>query len=101
MIARKTKGVNPVIEALGTFLEQVIEWSIVGGTEKWIALHFHEASHGKTYQDSKAVVDEPPSEPSEKECQIDLKKKITLIIQTSKPDAFSIVVDATRVEIFD
>ena len=34
MIARKTKGVNPMIKALGSFLEQVIKMSIVEGIEK-------------------------------------------------------------------
>ena len=31
MIAHQTKGVNPMIKALVTFLEQVIKLSIVGG----------------------------------------------------------------------
>ena len=47
-----------------------------------------EASHAKARQVSKGVVDEPPSETSKKEYQIDLKKKITLLFQTSKPDPF-------------
>ncbi len=79
------KGVNPLIKALETILEPVIKWSIVGELKKWIALHCHEASHGKAHQESKGVVDEPSSETSEKESQIDLKKKITLLFQTFKP----------------
>ena len=47
-----------------------------------------EASHAKAHQDSKGVVDEPSSETSEKESQIDLKKKITLLFQTFKPNPF-------------
>ena len=75
--------------SVGGFLEQVIKWSIVGGTEKkWVALHCHEVSHGKVHQDSKGVVDEPSSENSEMEYQIDLKNTITQLFQTSKPDPF-------------
>ena len=44
-----------------------------------------EVSHGKTHQESKAVVDVPPSETSENGSQIDLKNKITLIFKTFKP----------------
>ncbi len=34
LIDHYTKGVNPMIKALGSFWEQVIKRSIVGGTEK-------------------------------------------------------------------
>ena len=34
MVVHLTKGVNPMIKALGTFLVQVIKLSIAGGTEK-------------------------------------------------------------------
>ena len=72
LIAHKTKGVNPLIKALGTFLEQVIKWSIAGGTEKYgLPSLCHVASHVKAHPDSKGVVDEPP-----------FKKTIKLLIQT-------------------
>ena len=51
-----------------------------------MALHCHEASQGTAHQDSKDVVDEPSFETSEKESEIDLNNKITLLSQTSKPD---------------
>ena len=51
-----------------------------------MALHCHESSQGTAHQESKAVVDEPSSETSEKESQIVLKNKITLLFQTFKPD---------------
>ena len=78
-----------MIKALGTFLEQVIKMSIVEGTEKMGCPPLPEVSHGEARQDSKGVVDEPPSETSEKGSQIDLKNKITLIFKTSKPAPFS------------
>ena len=79
-----------MIKALVTFLEQVIELSIVRGTEKkWVALHCHEASHDKAHQDSKGMFYGPSLETSEKESKIDLKKKITLHFQTFEPDPLS------------
>ena len=75
MIARKTKGVNSIFKALGSFWEQVIKMSIVEGTEKMGGPPLPRSITGKKHQDSKAVVDEPFSKTSAKECQIDLKKK--------------------------
>ena len=56
--------------------------------KKWVALHCHEASHGKAHQDSKGLVYGPSLETSEKESKIDLKKKTSLLFQTFKPDPF-------------
>ena len=51
-----------------------------------MALHCHEASQVTAHQDRKGVVDEPSFEISEKESEIDLNKKITLLFQTFTPD---------------
>ena len=82
LIARKTKSESLMIKALETFLEQVINWSIVGGTEKnglpSIAMKHHTIKRSKIV---KAWLTSHLQKPARREVK-SFYKKITLLFQT-------------------